>query len=219
MKTLKLNSWWKIEIDRDFKLVRIIYENEENRVYCTRCHEFIKNRVYSDICLNKLFLERLLNEFEKDWVETQKDKKIFIEDGLLSNDTVELIRKYHGGKVERVVRHVKVCGKEVDGEIVLKMRTVKRRIGVELKEWNLSQAISQAIERRKFFHYFYIITRINKTFFGDYVYQAIRGEPFFKKMFENKIGWIGYSDRIGFIMLFPSKFMKIGVGGWEKWQG
>jgi len=216
MRKFKLNKEWKIEVLPDLNSIEVIYESERN-VFCHRCNHFIRNREYGSIYITKEQLKLILEELEKKkYVERQYDKKLFLEDGLLNSESVELIRRYHGGEVEIVKRHVRVVGKEVDAEIILKMKTVRRRVGIELKEYSLNQAIPQAIERRKFFHYFYIITRINKAFFGDFLYEASYKRGYFPEMFEHKIGWIGFIERVGFIMLYPSKFMKT-QNVFEKW--
>lgn len=203
MKKLKINQNWMME---DWgKEIYIKYESSQT-FFCPKCHTSFFREVCDGVSVSKLLLEDFMKK--KDWKETSRDSKIFLEDGLLNSGSIGVIEAYHGGKVSEVRRHVRVVGKEVDAELILKFKKTVRRVGIELKEFDLLKALSQAIERRKFFHYFYIITYINKIFFGDYVYQASLKSEFFQELFENKIGWIGYSKRIGFIMLYPSKLMR-----------
>ena len=146
--------------------------------------------------------------------EVKLDNKDFLEDSLLNKHTIRLIENYHGGRAKLILRHKKVGNYEVDGIIVLELYSCKRLIGVELKEYNFIDVIDQAIERRKDFHYFYIITRFPVHFLGDIVKSLIvSGSDStywdkFKRLFENKIGWIFYNDGFPPLMFLPSFYNK-----------
>jgi len=151
--------------------------------------------------------------------EFNLDGKEYLEDSLLNKKTIELIRDVHSSwlslpEVEVVLRHKKVNGMEVDGIIILKHKTLRRFVGVELKEYNIVDAITQAKERRKFFNYFYIITRFPRKSLGSIIrdilfYEEPYYRPKFFELYENKIGWIVYDEKYPPLLMFPSFFIKV----------
>jgi len=209
LKKIKVNKNWLIEDWKDELVFRL--EKEEG-YYCLKCDRFHNVKVNDTLVLKKDFLRDLLSK--KEYKEVRMDKKVFLEDSLLTKEAIEIIEKYHGGKVEKIKRHLKVLGMEVDAEITIKFKTTSRKIGIELKESNLTQAIEQAIARRKFFDYFYIITKEHRALLGTYVLLASEGNEIFKKFFENKIGWIGKFEK-GYFLLYPSRFLKRKFETWE----
>ncbi|MHA1835282.1 MAG: hypothetical protein ACTSV7_15005 [Candidatus Baldrarchaeia archaeon] len=154
--------------------------------------------------------------------ELKFDKKDFMEDSLLNNETLEFIEALHSrgwttAKIEFIARHKKVNGLEIDAVLVLKLNTCRRLIGLELKEYNFFEAIGQAIERRPYFHYFYLITRFPRSFLGFVLKEVIEKDENawnfqrLKKLFPNKIGWICYDKRKGPFLFMPSFFQKCDV--------
>jgi hypothetical protein len=148
-------------------------------------------------------------EFEKkgiveknDW----KDREIR-EDGLLNLSTLELIEKIHG-KIEKIERHFKVGSMEIDAIIYCRKSRVKR-IGLELKEFDINKALEQAIERRKYFNYFYIVLESDKRLIGyDFRSLYLRGK--LSSLLNNNIGLITVHDGKAFL-IFPSYNLKVGL--------
>ena len=153
--------------------------------------------------------------------EVKFDKKDYIEDSLLNEKTLEFIRVQHehywgSANIELITRHKKINKYEVDVAIVLKLKSYRRLIGIELKEYNFIDVISQAIERRPYFHYLYIITRPPRRTMGFWIKDLISGKQNadldkLKKLFKNKIGWICVDEYKGTFLLLPSFFQKCDV--------
>jgi hypothetical protein len=141
------------------------------------------------------------------------------EDRLLNTDVISHIEYFHECKVFKIFRHFEVDGKEIDAILYAKTnkRNLIRKIGIELKEDNTLNAFYQALERSKYFNYFYIIT--NVAFPADSLRWLIVHHPnVLREMVLNKIGIISvYSYEKGFVrgnvvsILLPSKFNKNAV--------
>jgi len=153
-----------------------------------------------------------------DFLDLKTDKKDFLEDSLLNEETIKLIKNEHSSwysapEVELVLRHKRIDGKEVDGLVVLKYKDCRRLVGVELKEWNITECISQAAERRYLANYFYIITRFPRHSLGSIIKDILNSKngtygQYFQKLFKHKIGWIVYDERYPPLLMFPSFFIK-----------
>jgi histidinol phosphatase-like enzyme len=127
-----------------------------------------------------------------------------IEDELLNQSVLALIEKLHG-KVERIVKHCKVDGMEVDA-ILFCRKVRERRIGVELKEYDYFRVIQQAVQRRRYFNYFYIITR-GSELIGDSLRDLYR-IGFLQSLFDRGIGWIIVDRDNKAWLLFSSTYLK-----------
>jgi len=151
-------------------------------------------------------------------IELTVDGKNFREDELLNKEVIKLIVNKHTNyyslsKINAVLRHKKIKDMEIDGIIILKHRTVIRLFGIELKEYNIVDVIRQAIVRRRFFHYFYIITRFPRHTIGELMKEVVSGKnnyylKHFKVLFKYKIGWIAYEKKYPPMFLLPSFFKK-----------
>lgn len=147
-------------------------------------------------------------------LDLKADKKDFMEDSLLNEETVKLIKYEHSSwystpEVELVLRHKIIDGKEMDGLIVLKYQNCRRLVGVELKEWNVTECISQAVKRRYLANYFYIITRFPRHSLGSIIKDILNSKngtygQYFQQLFQHKIGWIVYDERYPPLLMFPS---------------
>jgi hypothetical protein len=139
------------------------------------------------------------------------NEKEFKEDSLLSKSVLWLIGQLHGS-ITSVKRHVEVGedGLEVDA-VVLAKRSRYRVIGVELKAFDVLKAVQQAVARRPFFHYFYIVIGEHSAqrYLGYYIDSLYRHGGL-QLLMEHGIGWI-MVDLIGNPwLIFPSRFMKTG---------
>ena len=161
------------------------------------------------------------NKMNETPLDLKLDKKDFLEDSLLNKETIKLIIDEHSSwysvpKVELVLRHKVINGKEVDGLVLLKFQRCRRLVGVELKEWNIGDCISQAVERRKLFNYSYIITRFPRHSLGSIIRDILNSEngtygQYFQELFKYKIGWIVYDKKYPPLLMFPSFFLKEGL--------
>ena len=134
----------------------------------------------------------------------------FKEDSLLNENVLKLLESFHGGIVG-VYRHVEVGEErlEVDA-VILAKRSRYRVIGVELKATDVLKAVHQAVARRPFFHYFYIVSGEYSTVHGvlghfiDTLYQ----HGVLRYLSEHGIGWI-MLDRSGNPwLIYPSKYLR-----------
>jgi len=110
-------------------------------------------------------------------------------------------------------------GKEIDAILYAKTnkRNLIRKIGIELKENNVLNAVYQALERSKYFNYFYIITNVPFPA-EEFRWLIIHHPDTLIKMVLSKVGIISvFSYKIGFtkgnviLNLLPAKFNKDAV--------
>jgi hypothetical protein len=132
------------------------------------------------------------------------------EDLLLSSSVLDLISSIHG-EIVRVDRHVCVNrGLEVDAVIVTR-RVRERLIGVELKEVDILKAVKQAVARRPFFHYFYIVNTYYTTrhrALGHFIETLYRNN-LLGEIFRHKIGWILVDKSGEAHLIYPSRYSKV----------
>jgi hypothetical protein len=130
-----------------------------------------------------------------------------MEDKLLNNSNVqEIIEELHG-EILKIFRHFFIYDMEVDAILFCKKTRDIRRIGIELKEMDLVKAVSQAILRRNYFNYFYIILRTNAKYIG-YRFRGLYKFNLLKDFFDRKIGLIVVDWSDNAFLLFPSHFNK-----------
>jgi len=131
--------------------------------------------------------------------------KIHWEENYYNKEIENLILQHHGYKLESRLFRQKVGNKEVDVILIVKTKEkeIKRAIGIELKENDIVKAVSQAIERREYFHHFYVVINLEISsivkwiFLDSNLYLAIKGYG---------IGLISaYEKR----MVLPSKFYNV----------
>lgn len=161
-----------------------------------------------------------MNEIELGKVLTiNKWKRKVNEDTLLDEKILKLLSRIHGS-VYRIIRHSRINGKEIDAIVYCKTTEARlsRYIGIELKEYDLKSVVEQAIERRSFFDYFYIVTA---EYSSHYAYlgrdiKMLYKQKLLGKMIEMGIGWILKFDDP--IIIFPSSFIRNKmIPEWEKW--
>jgi hypothetical protein len=134
------------------------------------------------------------------------------EDGLLNSSVLQLIEKIHG-KIEKIERHFEVGGMEIDAILYCKKKRVKT-IGLELKEFDINKALAQAVERRKYFNYFYIVLESDRRLIGyDFRSLYLRGQ--LSSLLNNNIGLITVHDGEAFL-IFPSYNLTVGLENWWK---
>lgn len=128
------------------------------------------------------------------------------EDELLNENVLKLLEELHG-KIIKLEKHYKVCGKEVDAIIYCQKSRVKT-VGLELKEFDLLKAVEQAVERRNFFNYFYIVINSDVKYLGyDFYNFYYDNQELLKKFFENNIGLIVVREE-GAFLVCPSYHTK-----------
>ena len=120
----------------------------------------------------------------------EEDNLIYFEDALLTRQIVYTIEEKHNLYVNKIFRHVFINGYEIDALAICKTREDKfeRWIGFELKENSLDKAIHQAILRRRFFNYFYIVINLSVSSIVRYLLDMA------DKIKESKIGIISAYD-------------------------
>jgi len=142
-----------------------------------------------------------------------------MEDKLLNDDVISYIEYFHDCKVFKIFRHFEVEGKEIDAILYArtKKRNLIRKIGIELKENNVLNAVYQALERSKYFNYFYIITNVPFPA-EEFRWLIIHYPDTLRKLVLNKVGIISvFSYEKGFakgnviLNLLPAKFNKNAV--------
>ena len=84
----------------------------------------------------------------------------------------------------------KVQGFETDLIITCKSGRRTVRIGFELKESDLYKAVSQALERRALFHYFYIVLNLH----AHSILTLLKGHQHTEEALSNGIGFISSID-------------------------
>jgi len=96
----------------------------------------------------------------KNYKVIRKDKANYGEDSLLTDKVIEVIEFHHNFDIQFIELHKRENGFEVDAVIwaLTKEKNLERCIGIELKDRDLYKAIEQAVERRQYYHYFYIVT-------------------------------------------------------------
>lgn len=145
------------------------------------------------------------------------------EDSLLNEDVLRLISRYYGS-IFKIVKHSKVNGKEIDAIVYCTTTSLKiprflgiRTVGIELKETHLVKVVEQAIERRPFFDYFYVVTGATdrKHRYIGWDIEKLYRENLLGKMLDKKIGWILNTWDSAHV-IFPSKFKPTKLR--EKWK-
>jgi len=102
----------------------------------------------------------------KNYKVIKRDNAEYYEDSLLTDKVIELIEKHHNFNIHLVELHKREHGFEVDAVIwaSTRERKLERYVGIELKDYDLYKAIEQAVERRQYYHYFYIVTGVYPDF-------------------------------------------------------
>ena len=124
----------------------------------------------------------------------KEDNRIFFEDALLTRGILYVISKCHDLEIEKIYRHVMVNGMEVDAVAICKTYEdrYERWVGFELKENALDKAMDQAMLRRDYFDYFYVVIDLSVA---SIVGNIIRGY-FLDHIKNHKIGIISSYDDV-----------------------
>ena len=134
---------------------------------------------------------------------------MFKEDHLLNEGVLGLIEQLHGSIIS-VRRHIGVGEDELEVDaVVLTKRSRYRVIGVELKATDVLRAVQQAVTRRPFFHYFYIVSGEHSVqrYLGYYIDSLYRHGGL-QLLLEHGVGWIMLDLSGNPWLIFPSRFMK-----------
>jgi hypothetical protein len=112
------------------------------------------------------------------------DNRDYLEDALLTWKVLDVIYRYHDLRVDRVLRHVRIAGFEVDAvaEAYTFDKGIKRLIGFELKDSDFYKAFNQAKERREYFDYFYVVIDLSVRTIVEYLLSFV--EIYSKKRME-----------------------------------
>jgi len=136
--------------------------------------------------------------------------RIVEEDKLFNENVLKIIENLHG-KIFKVERHYKVANLETDIILLCKRIRGYKSVGIELKVSDTLKAIEQAIARRKYFNYFYIVSDV----YNPYSYLGYEIEYLFKyqaldKLKEYYIGWIISNFEGQAYLIFPSFYFNAG---------
>jgi len=131
-----------------------------------------------------------------------------IEDALLNDNVLKIIKDLHG-EIYKIKKHYEVGGAEVDAILLCKRVKGYKYIGIELKQSDLKKALIQAVLRRIYFHYFYIVSELYNphTYFG-YEVEYLHKYKLLDRFKEYKIGWISTYKNQAFL-IFPSFYSKL----------
>lgn len=132
---------------------------------------------------------------------------IFNEDYYLDEEVIKIIEEHHDLKFMTLTRHVRMFGLEIDAVAIFETpRHFTRSVGFELKENDLPKAIIQALVRRPYFHYFYIVIPWPPKAITSY----ILGNPMASEIRRNGVGIIGaHMDH--WLIVIPSLFRSSGI--------
>ena len=137
------------------------------------------------------------------------------EDKLLRQDVIDLLKAHHGIKPIELKWHQRI-EHEIDAILIAETPSgFIRTFGFELKVSDIQRAVEQAIERRKFFNYFYIVSSSHPARIWFYLEWALNFD-LLENMKEHGIGWIislkrlevedAYASLFQSILLLSSKF-------------
>jgi len=126
-----------------------------------------------------------------------KYKRDILENKLWNDEMRILILNAHGLNLVSEKRNVILTNKmETETDVVLigetKERKLKRKVGIELKEHDFAKAISQAVRRRKYFNYFYVILGMSA---GDILNQILNDYNIYEAIRVKGIGLISFEDK------------------------
>jgi hypothetical protein len=133
------------------------------------------------------------------------------EDALLELESVRALIEALHGRITRVFKHFRVGGMEVDAILHCARRAV-RTVGLELKELDLERAARQALERRPYFNYFYVVARTNVREIG-YPLRRLHRLGLLGRLFEGGVGLIAVDGSSSAYLLLSSKFRPSPLGG------
>jgi len=130
----------------------------------------------------------------------QIDNRVYLEDALLTWKVLDVVYRCHELKIERVLRHVRVAGFEVDAvaEAHTLDKEIRRLVGFELKDSDFYKAFNQAVERREYFDYFYVVIDLTTRTIVEYLLDLGR----------EKLNGIGFISALDEVVVLPSKFRK-----------
>jgi hypothetical protein len=132
------------------------------------------------------------------------------EDALLELESVRALIEALHGRITRVFKHFRVGGMEVDAILHCARRAV-RTVGLELKELDLERAARQALERRPYFNYFYVVARTNAREVG-YPLRRLYRVGLLGRLFDEGVGVIAVDGSSSAYLLLSSKFKRGPLG-------
>jgi len=137
------------------------------------------------------------------------------EDAFLSYDVAWFIARKHGIGDITILRHKVINGKECDA-VMYGFTTHKRprSIGFELKEHDVNKVISQAVLRRKLFHYMYIVTPLELTHFIHIAHNS----GMLYEMLKMKIGLIIVKKDERGVFVPTEAYIRSGYNPWPEWR-
>ena len=123
--------------------------------------------------------------------EIKEDNNLYFEDALLTRNIMWVIESKHNLKVSKLYRHVKIDSYEVDALAITETpEHIERWIGFELKDNSIDKATLQAMLRRKYFDYFYVVINLSVSSIVKYLFY------YPKPIKEYKIGYVSSYDNI-----------------------
>jgi len=149
-----------------------------------------------------------------------EEMKEYIENKYYDKDIENLILNQHNLSLIKKERNVIIIEHKLDTEtdVILYCKTEfgrKRKIGIELKETDFIKAVHQALVRREFFNYFYIVINSSVKYIVDWIFSDYN---LYSAIKVGGIGIISFKDKI---IIRPSKFFryKFNLKDEIKWAG
>ena len=138
-------------------------------------------------------------------ITKQKDKKLgeYKENSLLTQDVLDKISEAHSLTIKEVYKNVYLSynGKIIEFDVLIKTETPTgqdRWISIELKESDIGKTIEQALIRRDFVDYSYVIINSSVKWIVEYIFYV-----WHEYIIQEKLGF--YSSREN-IFVLQSKF-------------
>jgi hypothetical protein len=146
---------------------------------------------------------------EIDIADKWKNRKV-IEDALLNDKVLEIIKELHG-EIFKIRKHYEIAGMETDVILLCKRERGYKSIGIELKQSDLLTAVGQAMERRQYFNYFYVISESYKpNVYIGYEIEWLSKFNSLSNLKKYKIGWIVSNFNNQAWLIYPSRYINVG---------
>jgi len=134
-------------------------------------------------------------------------KKSYEENKYYTKEMEDLILEEHNLSLVKREKNIVIVEHKLNTEtdVILYCKTEfgrKRKIGIELKENDLTKAMHQAMVRRQFFNYFYIIINMPVKFIVDWIIND------YNLLSALKVGGIGIISYYDNMIIKSSKFFK-----------
>ena len=137
------------------------------------------------------------------------DKEVVNEEEKIYTEKVEktIIGQHNVEVISRKLRYKINDKPKLETDLILIVltpeRKIKRTIGIELKETDFTKAIVQAVNRREYFNWFYIVIDLHPKSIVEWIF---RDRNIYSVIKEYGIGIVTTYPEV---MLLPSKFYNV----------